>query len=258
MTEIRPQTRARKTALAPDLRRLDDRAARAWTERMAVSPLEDAAYEVESESGATYVVDLVDRSCSCPDHRIRGETCKHMRRVAIEVSTRRVPPPGERRANCAACGVETFVSEADHREASDGSGESASSEADPALCDTCRFEPGDVVRDRETDRREASDRASGETASSGTDDRLVVARVTADRADEVEIAAAGTTVADYGTNEGYPDDDLVVEAAYLGDVGAENPRLYSFPLSRLERVDDAAVVDAALPCPDALHAGPNA
>jgi hypothetical protein len=207
---------------------------------MAVSPLEDAAYEVESESGATYVVDLVDRSCSCPDHRIRGETCKHMRRVAIEVSTRRVPPPGERRANCAACGVETFVSEADHREASDGSGETASSEADPALCDTCRLEPSDVVRDRETD------------------DRLVVARVTADRADEVEIAAAGTTVADYGTNEGYPDDDLVVEAAYLGDVGAENPRLYSFPLSRLERVDDAAVVDAALPCPDAPHAGPNA
>ena len=222
MTEIRPQTRARKTALAPDLRRLNDRAARAWTERMAVSPLEDAAYEVESESGATYVVDLVDRSCSCPDHRIRGETCKHMRRVAIEVSTRRVPPPGERRANCAACGVETFVSEADHREASDGSGETASSEADPALCDTCRLKPSDVVRDREADRREASDRASGETASSGTDDRLVV------------------------------------EAAYLGDVGAENPRLYSFPLSRLERVDDAAVVDAALPCPDALHAGPNA
>ena len=222
MTEIRPQTRARKTALAPDLRRLDDRAARAWTERMAVSPLEDAAYEVESESGATYVVDLVDRSCSCPDRRIRGETCKHMRRVAIEVSTRRVPPPGERRANCAACGVETFVSEADHRETSDGSGETASSEADPALCDTCRLEPSDVVRDREADRREASDRASGETASSETDDRLVV------------------------------------EAAYLGDIGAENPRLYSFPLSRLERVDDAAVVDAALPCPDALHAGPNA
>ena len=43
------------------------------------------------------------------------------------------------------------------------------------------------------------------------------------------------------------DDDLVVEAAYLGDVGAENPRVYSFPHSRLERVDDAAVVDAALP-----------
>jgi hypothetical protein len=45
-----------KTALAPDLRRLDDRAARAWTERMAVHPLGET-YAVNSESGARYVVD---------------------------------------------------------------------------------------------------------------------------------------------------------------------------------------------------------
>ena len=217
MTDIRPRDGTRKTALAPDLRRLPDRAARAWTERMAVRPLGGAAYAVDSTSGATYVVDLDEHACSCPDHRIRGETCKHMRRVAIEISTRRVPPPGERRANCAACGVETFV---------DG-------DAAPPLCDTCRLDPGDVVTDRETD------------------DRLVVVRVTPDRANEVSIAAADTTVADYATNEGYPSDDVVVEAVYLGDFGRTGDpgesRRYSFPLSRLDRVDDATFVDLPLP-----------
>jgi len=217
MTDIRPRDGTRKTALAPDLRRLDERAARAWTERMAVRPLDGPTYAVDSDSGATYVVDLAAHSCSCPDHRIRGETCKHMRRVAIEISTRRVPPPGKRRANCGACGVETFADE----------------DADPPLCDTCRLEPGDVVRDRETD------------------DRMVVVRVTPHRANEVDIPTAGTTVADYATNEGYPSDDLVVEVVYLGDLGRtgdpRQSRQYSFPLSRLDRVDDASFVDLPLP-----------
>jgi len=251
MTLIDPHTESHRTALAPDLRRLDDRAARAWTERMAVRPLEDAAYAVESESGATYVVDLADRSCSCPDHRIRGETCKHLRRVAIEISTRRVPPPGRRWATCAACGVETTVP----RDAEP-----------PHLCPACHLEPGDVVFDRETD------------------DRLVVQAVTDRRADEVTVDAADTTVADYPTNDGYPTDDLVVEASYLSDVARgdseqgtapteergrqnasggtasseESPngragsgttretrtrnRRYSFPRSRLELADDAELV----------------
>lgn len=216
MTDIRPRASARKTALAPDLRRMDDRAARAWTERMAVRPLDGARYAVDSQSGATYVVDLDAHSCTCPDHQLRDETCKHMRRVAIEISTRRVPPPGKRRATCAACGVDTFADVA----------------ADPPLCENCRLEPGDIVRDRERD------------------DRLVVARVTPDRADEVTIAAADCTVAEYEANEGYPADDLVVEAVYLGDLGrGDDPRearRYSFPHSRLERVDDAALVDTGL------------
>ena len=235
MTDIRPRASARKTALAPDLRRLDDRAARAWTERMAVRPLGDARYAVDSQSGATYVVDLDAHTCTCPDHQLREETCKHLRRVAIEISTRRVPPPGKRRATCAACGVETFVaSEADRREASErASGETASKEsATPPLCETCHLEPGVVVRDRERD------------------DRLVVVHVTPDRADEVTIAVADCTVAEYEANEGYPADDLVVEAVYLGDLGrTDDPsetRRYSFPRSRLERVDDAALVDTGL------------
>ena len=217
MNDIRPRDGTRKTALAPDLRRLNERAARAWTERMAVRPLGDAAYAVDSVSGATYVVDLAEHSCSCPDHRIRGETCKHMRRVAIEISTRRVPPPGERRVNCAACGAEAFVSE----------------DAEPPLCEACRLDPGDVVHDRETD------------------DRLVVVRVTPDRANDVYVEAADTTVADYATNDGYPSDDLVVEAVYLGDLSRtgdpRQSRHYSFPLSRLVEVEDASLVDLPLP-----------
>jgi hypothetical protein len=180
---------------------------------MAVRPLGDGRYAVDSQSGATYVVDVPDRSCTCPDNQIRGERCKHLRRVGIEITTRRVPAPGERAATCAACGVEAFVPEDD----------------EPPLCDACRLQPGDVVRDR----------AAG--------DRLVVARVTAKRAADVVIEGVGETVADYGTNADYPPDDLVVEAVYLGGLArSESPRTYSFPRSRLERVDDAAVLDRNL------------
>ncbi|QLH76265.1 SWIM zinc finger family protein [Halosimplex rubrum] len=214
MSETRPPTQVRRTALAPDVRRLDERAARAWTERMAVRPLGGGRYAVDSASGATYVVDLPAGTCTCPDHQIRGERCKHLRRVGIEITTRRVPAPGKRAAVCDACGIDTFVPE---------------DEGPPDLCPACRLEPGDVVSDRETD------------------DRLVVARVTPERAYDAVIEGVGETVADYATNEGYPADDPVVEAVYLGDLARrESPRRYSFPLSRLERVDDAAVVDRKL------------
>jgi len=212
MTETRTPTQARKTALAPDVCQLDERAARAWTERMAVRPLGDGRYAVDSQSGATYVVDVPDRSCTCPDNQIRGERCKHLRRVGIEITTRRVPAPGERATTCAACGVQTFVPE----------------DREPPLCDTCRLQPGDIVRDREAG------------------DRLVVARVTSERANEVLVESVGETVSDYATNDSYPRDDLVVEAVYLGDLAREEPRRYSFPLSRFERVDDAEVLDPRL------------
>ena len=212
MSDSNRPTARRKTALAPDLSELPGRAARAWTERMAVRHLGGARYAVDSQSGATYVVDARDGSCTCPDATIRGETCKHQRRVAIEITTGRVSPPGHRRAGCVACGKETFVPE---------HGDS------PPLCPACRVEPGDVVCDRETG------------------DRLVIAAVTDCRADEVEIVAAETTVADYTTNEGYPADDIVVSAVYLSDVVGDRPdRTYSFPLSRLRRTDGAALVDA--------------
>jgi hypothetical protein len=209
MADSRQPTPTRKTALAPDVRRLDERAARAWTERMAVRPLGDGRYAVDSQSGATYVVDPDAHSCTCPDHEIRGAVCKHMRRVAIEISTRRVPPPGKRFATCAACGAETTVDR---------------DSAPPALCLACALDSGDVVRDRE----------SG--------DRLVVVGVLDARADEIRVGPDERPVADYETNAAYPRDDIVVEAVYLGDYGDEDARTYSFPRSRLDRVDDAALV----------------
>jgi len=203
MTDTRTGERI---ALAPDLRSLSDRGARAWTERMAVRQA-GAEYVVDSESDNSYVVDPEAGTCTCPDSRLRGQTCKHRRRVAIEITLGRVPPPGMRRGTCVACGEGVFVSK-----------------ETPALCSGCRLEEGAVVVDRETG------------------DRLVVAELLDGRADEVP--AAGTTVAAYPTNEGYPPADPVVEAVYLSSLPAESPRPYRFPLSRLDPADDAAVLTA--------------
>jgi len=209
MTGINRTKRDDAVALAPDLSELPERSRRAWVERMAVGKRGDR-YVVDSESGETYTVDPLSGSCTCPDHEIRDETCKHLRRVAIEINTGRTPPPGRRRATCRACGVGAFVP----------------ADADPPLCDACRVETGDVVVDRETG------------------DRLVVRAVTDRRAHDVRVEGTNQSVAAYPTNEGYPADDLVVEAAYLAAAGRrEAPKAYSFPLSRLELTDDAAIVD---------------
>jgi hypothetical protein len=194
-------------ALAPDPGTLSDRGQRAWTERMAVHPLGET-YAVDSESGERYVVDPANGSCSCPDARMRGETCKHLRRVALEITAGRVPPPGDG-PTCRSCGAATVAAE-----------------DPPALCETCGLDPGDVALDRETG------------------DRLVVVRVSPRRADEVEIAATNTTVASHPSNDGYPRGDPVVEAVYATDVARrDDPRRYAFPLARLEPADDAALVD---------------
>jgi len=206
MSHSKPPATDELVALAPDPGTLSERGLRAWTERMAVHPLGET-YAVESESGARYIVDPREGTCSCPDARMRDETCKHLRRVAIEITAGQVPPPGEHPA-CRSCGAETTPNE-----------------EPPVLCATCALEPGDIVLDRETG------------------DRLVVVRVTPRRADEVEIAATNTTVAGHPSNEGYPDDDPVVEAVYVADVTRrDDPRRYAFPLARLEPADDAAVV----------------
>lgn len=185
---------------------MDERSARAWTERMAVRPLGEGRYAVDSQSGATYVVDLPAGTCSCPDHLIRGQRCKHLRRTAIEVNEGRVPPPGRARADCSVCGRTAFVPE---------------DESVP-VCDDCRLERGDRVVDRETG------------------DVLVVARVTDERAADVEIPAAGSTVAAYPTNRDYDPEDVVVEAVYPRErvrarADGRDPRRYSFPRSRLRR-----------------------
>jgi len=67
------------------------RAVRAKTEDMAVSLKESGGiYEVDSQSGNTYTVDLIESHCSCPD---TADKCKHIRRVAIAINTYRVPQP---------------------------------------------------------------------------------------------------------------------------------------------------------------------
>ncbi|UHH24195.1 SWIM zinc finger family protein [Halobacterium noricense] len=46
-----------------------------------------ALFEVTTESGSAYTVDLREPACSCPDfqHRQSVKECKHIRRVRIEV-----------------------------------------------------------------------------------------------------------------------------------------------------------------------------
>ena len=188
---------------------------------MAVRPVGEGRYVVESQSGAEYLVDLPNSDCSCPDHEIRGEHCKHIRRVAIEVTERRVPAPGMTEADCAICGHESFVPE-----------------SGPAVCKDCWLERGDLATDRETG------------------DTVVVYRLTDERADERYIDAAATTVADYPKNDGYPRDDPVVEVVYpfsgdrsgraSGDAASrgsdlDERRRYAFPYSRLAPRDQMIV-----------------
>jgi hypothetical protein len=189
---------------------------------MAVTAIGGGIYEVDSDSGNTYSVDLVDGRCSCPDHQMRGERCKHIRRVALEITGGRVPAPGRRAVDCLGCGREAFVRD-----------------DDPAVCEDCRLPPGTTVRDRETDAL------------------LVVVETTGERADEVTVPRQGTlsefeggdgagggpgetTVADYPNNRYYPRGDPVVRAVYPFSGAPDTPfadlRRYSFPLSRLDRV----------------------
>jgi hypothetical protein len=55
-------------------------------------------YEVDSASGSTYDVDLLDETCTCPDH-LNPETstpCKHVQRVQLELDAGRIPRPDGR------------------------------------------------------------------------------------------------------------------------------------------------------------------
>ena len=182
----------------------EDRSARARSEAMTIRPLRDGRYVVETDGG-TYVVALGDGTCTCPDHAIRGSRCKHLRRVAMAVTDGAVPAPDERTGVCAVCGGETFVP-------IDASG--------PQLCERHGFEPGDLVRDRET----------GE--------RLVVVAVTTERADAVRTDE-GRPVSEYPSNAEYGRHEPVVEAVYVDSLrpgrGIGDCKRYEFPASRLTR-----------------------
>lgn len=192
-----------------DGRALDERSVRARTEEMTVLALGSGRYAVHSESGNDYLVDVSEGRCSCPDHAIRGARCKHLRRVAIEITAGAVAPPSHAASTCASCGGFALVPPA---------------APEPHLCATHAFAVGDRVRDRET----------GEV--------VVVVAMSPERADAVTVPGRDVTVAAYETNAAYPASDPVVAAVYpsvrVGSDGAipESLRVYSFPLSRLERV----------------------
>ncbi len=180
---------------------------------MSVLALGDGLYEVESASDHTYLVDLEAGRCTCPDHVFREARCKHVRRVAIEITEGRTPPPGEIAVACHDCGETCFVADNDPA---------------PCYCDDHAISPGDIVVDRETG------------------DRLTVVDVSELRADAVEIGAADCTVAEYGTNEDYDPDVPVVGAVYPHATVAANGvvpsslKVYVFPRTRLERATPRA------------------
>jgi len=179
------------------------RGGRARVERMAVRAVGDGQYDVLTADDDVYSVNLPETRCTCPDHRYRGARCKHLRRVAIEVTEGRVPAPGERDASCNACDSRFFAPEAN---------------VDPVYCSDCALETGDLVRDRERG------------------DLLVVAETRSGRADE--LRAGERTVAAYPGNEPFPERDAVVEAVYPPRAGTkpESVRRYRFPRARLKKV----------------------
>ena len=196
------------TADTPPTTDDEDRASRARTEPMTVRPLRDGRYVVETEGG-TYVVDLDARECTCPDHAVRGATCKHLRRVAIDVTEDRVPAPDRRASACAVCGRRLFVPFHD---------------PGPNLCETHERRPGDLVCDR---------------VRGGS---LIVVSAPGDRADETRVTG-GRLVSDFATNADFGGHEPVVRAVYLDSLrpgeGVSTGRRYTFPVSRLVPVDPA-------------------
>lgn len=187
----------------------DTRAGRARREPMAIVPVGGGRYDVVTAESHVYTVDLPHASCTCPDYRHRDARCKHVRRVAMEVTAGRVPAPGERAVDCAVCGRETNVSE----------------DADaPYFCDRHALEPGTVASDVETGSR------------------VFVVAVSDRSADAVSVPGRNHSVAAHPTNRAYPDGDPVVGAVYLPvELTDEGPvpgslRVYSFPASRLRPV----------------------
>ncbi|SDR31524.1 SWIM zinc finger family protein [Natronobacterium texcoconense] len=195
----------------PPTDHLEERSLRAHTEPMSVLPLGDGLYEVESGSDHTYLVDLEAGRCTCPDHVFRGVRCKHVRRIAIEITEGRTPPPGEVSLECHDCEGAVFVDEEDA--------------VQPVYCDEHEIWPGDPVRDRETG------------------DRLTVVDVSPYRADAVSISEADTSVADYPTNEAYDPDVPVVGAVYphanvkQNGVVPSSLKVYVFPRTRLTKAE---------------------
>ncbi|MFB6236603.1 MAG: SWIM zinc finger family protein [Halopenitus sp.] len=180
---------------------------------MTVRPLRDRRYVVETDGG-TYVVALAAGTCTCPDHAIRGARCKHLRRVAIDVTNGELPAPDERIGVCAVCGSETFV---------------PVEQSGSQLCSTHQPAVGTVVRDREAGQL------------------VVVTEVTSVRADEYDTGE-GRAVDEYATNADYGAHEPVVKAVYVDSLSPSrdlaNAKRYGFPASRLREVDPGATAES--------------
>lgn len=101
MTENTPPTRREAQATLTGRHRLDGldaRSVRARTEPMDVALVSIGRYAATTRTGHEYLVDVLDRGCTCPDwesHEPSGG-CKHMRRVNLEILAGRVPRPDGR------------------------------------------------------------------------------------------------------------------------------------------------------------------
>lgn len=181
---------------------------------------DDERYVVVSESGAEYVVDAREGTCTCPDYSYRGAHCKHLRRVEFATGERSVP-----------AGIDTIDPDLGRHVGGPGW-------EDPAD----EFPVGAVVRDRNLERG----------------GRMRVLRILDERADEYEIDP-GQTVADYNPGidptdrvievvfegdldryvpgwRGWAATDLPDQLeAYSKEWGVD-VRTYAFPHSRIETV----------------------
>lgn len=71
-------------ATRPFKHAIDRRDRRALSERLVVLEHGPGIYEVYSEDGTEYLVDIRTPSCTCPDFMYREADCKHIRRARIE------------------------------------------------------------------------------------------------------------------------------------------------------------------------------
>lgn len=77
---------------------IDKRTIRAATESMTIVALGRGEYKVYSGTRKSYVVDLINETCECPDeefnHPVDG--CKHRQRVCMELGQLPIPDLGRR------------------------------------------------------------------------------------------------------------------------------------------------------------------
>lgn len=67
---------------------IDKRDRRALSEHLVVLDFGPDIYQVYSEEGEEYLVDIRLPSCTCPDFMYREADCKHIRRARIEAGER--------------------------------------------------------------------------------------------------------------------------------------------------------------------------